>query len=64
MEECWQNNNKNLLKVPETFALKISEAADTKLHFLVIEILSMCSITCQRIFKNKQKPHMSLMQGK
>ena len=36
----------NLLKVPEIFALKMSVAADKKLHFLIVEILLMWSITC------------------
>ena len=37
-----------LLKVPEILALKISLAAEMKLHFLLVEIFSICSIICKR----------------
>lgn len=44
-KECKDISWQNLLKVPETFALKMSQAADIKLHFLIVETLSICSIT-------------------
>lgn len=61
---AWQEQigKQNLLKVPEIFAPKMSQAADMKLHFLIIEILSIWSITWQ---KEKQSHHQykSLMMG-